>query len=206
MVGVALFRPSNTEGYQWGFVTHASSWRAPDVNIYQITDRDVRGSRIPWTESFQTIALNNLPNLMGIIHIGPVDASVSDLEVFIRELGAKQERYDTRGRGWNCGTYVLQIVENLIDAGMIETTFTPQELLLEGEVLAARLEQFGSSDAVPIINVSWFYRERSIAPPQSLGLADFAEGGYSVSAFDDEYCETDSNVGVFRTSFIFGFA
>jgi hypothetical protein len=91
---------------------------------------------------------------MAIIHIGPIDASVSDLEVFIRELGANRGGYDTRGRGWNCGTYVLQIVENLIEAGMIESTFTPQELLLEGEVLAARIEQYGTPNAVPIINVS----------------------------------------------------
>jgi hypothetical protein len=154
MVGVAIFRPSNTEEYQWAFATHASSWRASNVNIYQITDRDSHNARIPWTESFQSVALSNLPNLMAIIHIGPIDASVSDLEVFIRELGANRGGYDTRGRGWNCGTYVLQIVENLIEAGMIESTFTPQELLLEGEVLAARVEQYGTPNAVPIINVS----------------------------------------------------
>lgn len=154
MVGVALFRPSNTEGYQWGFATHASGWRASNVNIYQIIDRDSRNARIPWAESFQSVALSDLPTLMGIIHIGPISASVSDLEVFIRELGANQDGYDTRGRGWNCGTYVLRIVENLIEAGMIVTTFTPQELLLEGEMLAAKLEQYGTPNAVPIIDVS----------------------------------------------------
>jgi len=154
IVGVAIFRPLNTETYRWAFASHASSWRAADVNIYQITDRDSLNARIPWTESFLSVSLSNLPTLLGIIHIGLVDASVSDLEVFIRELGANRDGYDTRGRGWNCGTYVLQIVENLIEAGMIQTTLTPQELLLEGEVLAAKLEQYPMPNIVPIINVA----------------------------------------------------
>jgi len=154
IVGVAIFRPSNTETYNWALATHPSSWRAVDVNVYQITDRNSLNERIPWAESFQSAPLSNLPTLLGIINMGPVDASVSDLEIFIQELGASQNGYDTRGRGWNCGTYVLRIVENLIEAGMVKSTFTPHELLLEGEVLAAKLEQFETSGTVPIISVA----------------------------------------------------
>jgi len=89
-------------------------------------------------------------------HIGPVAASLSDLDTFIRELGPAQDGYDTHGRGWNCGTYVLRIMENLIEAGMVNVGkgVTPQELILEGELLGARLEQFGVPGTVPIIDLS----------------------------------------------------
>jgi len=79
---------------------------------------------------------------------------LSDLDAFIRELGPRQDGYDTGGRGWNCGTYVLRIIENLIAAGMVRTMLTPQELILEGEVLAAKLEHLIMSDAVPVIDMS----------------------------------------------------
>ena len=95
-----------------------------------------------------------MPLLIGVIHIGKVEASILDLDGFIRELGPCQNGYDTRGRGWNHGTYVLRIIENLIEAGMVKTKLTPQELILEGEVLAAKLEQYAEPNMVPIIDMS----------------------------------------------------
>jgi hypothetical protein len=79
---------------------------------------------------------------------------MTDLEEFIRELGPNQNGYDTGGRGWNCGTYVLRIMENLIEAGMVKTKLTPQELILEGEVLGAKLEQYAAPDTVPVIDMA----------------------------------------------------
>jgi|SRR5882762_1098774 len=153
-IGIAICHPADSESYQWALATHDSSWRAEDVHVYQITDRDLHNARIPWAESFKIISLRNLPILIGMIHIGRVDASISDLDVFIRELGPHQNGYNTRGRGWNCGTYVLRIMENLIEAGMVRTTLTPQELILEGEVLGAKLEHLMASDAIPVIDLS----------------------------------------------------
>jgi hypothetical protein len=47
-------------------------------------------------------------------------------------------------------------MENLIEAGMVNVGkgVTPQELILEGELLGARLEQFGVPGTVPIIDLS----------------------------------------------------
>ena len=122
--------------------------------MYTITDRDPTSNKhIPWTMSIQSVALATQHNLIGIIHVGKVDCPVKDLDSFIRELGPDQDGYDTRGRGWNCGTYVLRILENLIEAGLVHTKLTPQELILEGEVLGARLEQYAVPDTVPIIDM-----------------------------------------------------
>jgi len=153
-IGVAICQPTDSESYQWALAIHNSNWRAEDVHIYQITDKDSDNARIPWAESFKLTALRNLPLLIGVIHVGRVEASISDLEVFIRELGPKQSGYDTRGRGWNCGTYVLRIMENLIEAGMVKTKLTPQELILEGEVLGAKLEQYAAPNTIPVIDMS----------------------------------------------------
>jgi hypothetical protein len=67
-------------------------------------------------------------------------------------LRRHQNGYNTWGRGWNCGTYVLRIMQNLIEAGMVRTTLTPQ--VLEGEVLGAKLEHLMASDAIPVIDLS----------------------------------------------------
>jgi hypothetical protein len=45
-------------------------------------------------------------------------------------------------------------MENLIEAGMVKTMLTPQELILEGEVLGAKLEQFAEPNTVPVIDMS----------------------------------------------------
>jgi len=153
-IGIAICQPADSESYQWALATHESTWRADDVHVYQITNRNPDNARIPWAESFQSMALRNLPFLIGIIHIGRVEASISDLDEFIRELGPSQDGYDTRGRGWNRGTYVLRIMENLIEAGMVKTMLTPQELILEGEVLGAKLEHLITPDTVPVVDLS----------------------------------------------------
>ena len=153
---MALYQPINAGSYQWALAstTDESTWHAKDVEIYKITDRDATSNeRIPWTMSIQSLALATQQNLIGVIHVGKVDCSVDVLDSFIRELGSDQNGYDTRGRGWNCGTYVLRILENLIEAGLVHTNLTPQELILEGEVLGARLEQYAAPDTVPIINM-----------------------------------------------------
>lgn len=153
---MALYQPINAGSYQWALAstTDESTWHAKDVEIYKITDRDATSNeRIPWTMSIQSVALATQQNLIGVIHVGKVDCSVDVLDSFIRELGSDQNGYDTRGRGWNCGTYVLRILENLIEAGLVHTNLTPQELILEGEVLGARLEQYAAPDTVPIINM-----------------------------------------------------
>jgi hypothetical protein len=142
-IGIAICHPADS-----ALATHDSSWRAEDVHVYRITDRDLHNARIPWAESFKIIGLRNLPTLIATIHIGRIDASISDLDVFIRELGPHQNGYNTRGWGWNCGTYVLRITENLIEAGMVRTTLIPQELILEGEVLGAKLEHLMGRDGV----------------------------------------------------------
>lgn len=157
IVGVALYQPIDAGSYQWALAntTDEFTWRAEDVKIYQITDRDaVSNQQIPWAMSIQSVALATQQNLIGIIHVGKVECSVDDLDSFIRELGPDQDGYDTRGRGWNCGTYVLKILESLIEAGLVHTMLTPQELILEGEVLGARLEQYAAPDTVPIIDMS----------------------------------------------------
>ena len=153
---MALYQPINAGSYQWALAstTDESTWHAEDVEIYKITDRDATSNeRIPWTMSIQSVALATQQNLIGVIHVGKVDCSADVLDSFIRELGSDQNGYDTRGRGWNCGTYVLRILENLIEAGLVHTNLTPQELILEGEVLGARLEQYAAPDTVPIINM-----------------------------------------------------
>jgi hypothetical protein len=45
-------------------------------------------------------------------------------------------------------------MENLIEVGMVRTTLIPQELILEGEVLGAKLEHLMASDAIPVIDLS----------------------------------------------------
>jgi hypothetical protein len=45
-------------------------------------------------------------------------------------------------------------MENLIEAGMVKTKLTPQELILEGEVLGAKLEQYAAPDTVPVIDMA----------------------------------------------------
>jgi len=167
---VAISEPADSGTYQWALATHESTWRAEDVHIYQITDRadsipnttnvNVNAPlvRTKWTESHLLTPLRNLPLLIGIINLGalPHNTPLASLDAFIRELGPAQNGYDTRGRGWNCGTYVLRILENLIEAGLVRSTLSPQELFLEGEVLGAKLErlrELRGVEGVPVVDV-----------------------------------------------------
>jgi hypothetical protein len=150
------------------------------VHIYQITDKAADDSvshddhpnhnnnnnenanaplRTPkWTESHLLTPLRKLPLLIGIINLGalPPNTPLASLDAFILELGPAQNGYDTRGRGWNCGTYVLRILENLIEAGLVRSSLSPQELFLEGEVLGAKLErlrELRGMEGVPVVDV-----------------------------------------------------
>lgn len=168
---MAISEPADSESYQWALATHESTWRAEDVHIYQITDKADSSViandhpnntnaplRTKWTESHLLTPLRNLPFLIGIINLGalPPNTPLASLDAFIRELGPAQNGYDTRGRGWNSGTYVLRILDNLIEAGLVRSSLSPQELFLEGEVLGAKLErlrELRGGEGVPVVDV-----------------------------------------------------
>jgi hypothetical protein len=159
-IGIALFRRTENEySYtHWALVSveHPHTYAGSPVHLYQISNHDVSGTKVPWFTDFsRDVRLSQDPTIIGVVHLGRVDMPQDQLDGYITEMGAGQNTYNTRGLGWSNTSFIIRIVESLSDAGMLEIPRTIGQFRFIVQEAGARMElmrNWGGGDSLPILD------------------------------------------------------
>ena len=144
-IGIAVYSLNATEAnfeyadYRWHIVLSPTAFDSPETRLYSVT---WDAPRRRWYTSHRIAPLQSTPNLIGVLKISllpnlPLRLSV--LHEFIQQFPAKAEGYSTKGRGWSCTMYTVNILENLAEAGCIWLPCPVQGIIARGEESMKRL-------------------------------------------------------------------
>lgn len=144
-IGIALFRRTEDEYTytHWALVSieHPHTYSGSPVHLYQISNYDASGARVPWFTNFsRRIMLSEDPTILGVVHLGMVDMPQDQLDGYITEMGAGQNTYNTRGLGWSNTSFIIRIVESLSDAGFLQIPSTIGQFRFIVQEAGARME------------------------------------------------------------------
>jgi len=144
-IGIALYRRTENEySYtHWALVSaeRPHTYSNAAVHLYQISNRDASGAKVPWFTDFAYGVILSLdPTIIGVVHLGTVDMPQDHLDQYITEMGAGQSTYNTRGLGWSNTSFIIRIVETLSDAGMLEIPSTIGQFRFNIQEVGARME------------------------------------------------------------------
>ena len=158
-IGIALFsRTENQYAYiHWALVSveRPHTYSNAAVHLYQISNHDASGAKVPWfTEFSRDVMLSLDPTILGVVHLGTVDMPQVHLDQYITEMGAGQNTYNTRGLGWSNTSFIIRIVETLSDAGMLDIPSTIGQFrssILEAGARMELMRKWGG-DSLPILD------------------------------------------------------
>ena len=159
-IGIALYRRTEDEySYtHWALVSveRPHTYSSAQVHLYQISNRDASGAKVPWFTDFSRgVMLSSDPTIIGVVHLGTVDMPQHQLDEYITEMGAGQNTYNTRGLGWSNTSFIIRIVESLSDAGMLNIPSTIGQFRFSIQEAGARMEvmrNWGGGDSLPILD------------------------------------------------------
>jgi len=158
-IGIALFRRTENEySYtHWALVSleRPHTYSNAPVHLYQISNRDASGAKVPWFTDFSCGVMLSLdPTIIGVVHLGTVDMPQDHLDQYITEMGAGQSTYNTRGLGWSNTSFIIRIVETLSDAGLLEIPSTIGQFRSSIQETGVRMELMRNwgGDSLPILN------------------------------------------------------
>lgn len=159
-IGIALFRRTEDEySYtHWALVSveRPHSYSNAPVHLYQISNRDTTGAKVPWfTEFYRDIMLSLDTTILGVVHLGTVDMPQDQLDQYITEMGAGQNTYNTRGLGWSNTSFIIRIVETLSDAELLEIPSTIGQFRFSVQEAGATMESLKGwcGDSLLILDV-----------------------------------------------------
>ena len=158
-IGIALFsRTENEYSYtHWALVSvePPHTYSGSPVHLYQISNYDPSGARVPWyTDFYRDVMLVEDPTILGVVHLGTVDMPQDQLDGYIMEMGAGQSNYNTRGLGWSNTSFIIRIVESLSDAGMLDIPSTIGQFRFSIQEAGVRMEMMRSwgGHSLPILD------------------------------------------------------
>jgi len=159
-IGIALFRRTEAEYTytHWALVSveRPHTYGNTPVHLYQISNHDASGAKVPWYTDFSSDVMLSLdPTIIGVVHLGTVEMPQHQLDQYITEMGAGQNTYNTRGLGWSNTSFILRIVEALSDAELLEIPWTINQFrfsIEETEVTMQSLRRW-SGDTLLILDV-----------------------------------------------------
>ncbi|KAF9782282.1 hypothetical protein BJ322DRAFT_1022720 [Thelephora terrestris] len=158
-IGIALFkRTENDYTYtHWALVSveRPHLYGNAPVHLYQISNHDATGARVPWYTNFScNVMLSTDPTIIGVVHLGEVNMPQDQLDEYITEMGPGQNTYNTRGLGWSNTSFIIRIVENLSDAGLLDIPSTMGQFRFNIQEKGTRLELMRNwgGDSLPILD------------------------------------------------------
>lgn len=154
-IGIALYRRTeNDYTYtHWALVSveRPHSYSNAPVHLYQISNHDASGAKVPWFADFsRDVMLAPDPTIIGVVHLGTVDMPQDHLDEYITEIGAGQNTYNTRGLGWSNTSFIIRIVETLSDAGMLEIPSTIGQFRSIIQEAGVRMELMRNWGGIPL--------------------------------------------------------
>ena len=159
-IGIALFRRTEDEySYtHWALVSveRPHTYAHTPVHLYQISNRDASGAKVPWYTDFsRDIMLSSDPTIIGVVHLGTVEMPQDQLDQYITEMGAGQNTYNTRGLGWSNTSFIIRIVEALSDAELLEIPSTIGQFRFSIQEAGSTMESLKgwSGDTLLILDV-----------------------------------------------------
>ena len=159
-IGIALFRRTEDEySYtHWALVSveRPHTYGNAPVHLYQISNHDASGARVPWYTDFSRDVMLSLdPTIIGVVHLGTVEMPQVQLDQYITEMGAGQNTYNTRGLGWSNTSFIIRIVEALSDAELLEIPSTIGQFRFSIQETGATMESLRgwSGDTLLILDV-----------------------------------------------------
>jgi len=159
-IGIALFRRTEDEySYtHWALVSveRPHTYGEAPVHLYQISNRDASGAKVPWYTDFsRDVVLAEDPTIIGVVHLGMVEMPQDQLDQYITEMGAGQNTYNTRGLGWSNTSFIIRIVEALSDAELLEIPSTIGQFRFSIQETEATMESLRgwSGDTLLILDV-----------------------------------------------------
>ncbi|TFK50111.1 hypothetical protein OE88DRAFT_1736389 [Heliocybe sulcata] len=143
LIGIALHKGIDVGSiaYHWALVIHPQTYDAALVRTYELVNRDDNGRPTAWKTLFRQRPLNGSTKLVGVVHVGRVSASESDLDEFLGAFGPERDDYPTGGRGWTSIGWVLRCIRYLEMSDLLPLQHTDDEIFVRVLQLGEQMDE-----------------------------------------------------------------